>query len=367
MTSVLECTNKDPMMEIIAVGVSFKTTPIAVREEIYKKVTFEKLARLKDNNPNVLEMVLLSTCNRLEIYATCKNAHDAARILFPLLSSGRSGGKENVFQYIDLEAVRHVFRVAAGMDSLVVGESQVLRQILDAPKKSAGALSSDGVLNRLFSKAHSLGSEIRQSHAHGLDRSLGLSVAHFVERYFARQKSDEGLPSKPNILLVGSGKMIRVAASSFDRSKIGSLVVMARTTTQARSINGDDFVDISELSRVARGGSIDAILVATSADSYLISRKDLAPVGAESVDAAASAGAPYSKPLLIIDISFPRNVDPDVRGLENVTLYDLDDLGCDREFNAEAESYPGAAESGSFAEALITFKAHEFISWMNQK
>ncbi|MDG6923965.1 MAG: glutamyl-tRNA reductase [Nitrososphaerota archaeon] len=354
--------SKDSTLEIIAVGVSFKTAPIAVREEISKRITKENLVRLKEGNPNILELVLLSTCNRLEIYATCKDAYDVSRILYDLLSNGNTEENEYFYKFVGSKAVEHIFRVAAGLDSLVVGESQILQQIVEAPKKSADFVLSDGVLNRLFSKAHSLGSEIRESHMQGPNRSLSLSVVHFVERYF----SSERLSSRPNIMLVGSGKMIRVAASSFDRSKIGSLVVMARTNTQPHSITADDFVDISELSRRAKEGNIDVILVATSAKDYLISYKDLEQTYAGKTDAGTS-GSGSRKRLLIIDISFPRNVNPNVRSLESVVLYDLDDLDSDEEFRADVERFPVYGESTLLAESLIALRTNEFIAWMNQR
>ncbi|MGI0078537.1 MAG: glutamyl-tRNA reductase [Nitrososphaerales archaeon] len=339
------------------IGANFKTASIAAREDLARRITIEKLVhwRAKELGNGVTEIVLLSTCNRVEIYYASEDLEKAAGTLRSLFLLNKDPELDfKTYNYADSRAIEHLFEVSSGLDSLVIGEAQILSQVRDSCKLANERGLCGPALSKLFSKACSTGKEIREAYpkfTNGFRSSVSLSVIDLITDHYGNREL------KPNILLVGSGKMIKLAASSFDRRKLGRVVVAARRQP-LRELQADKIVQLSDLSRAIIEQDIDAVVTATSSDDFVLKPSDVEPFSRMG----------RSKELLIVDISVPRNVDPQISKLfHNVTLLNLDDL---RERiitpQDEASRFGEKASDLAAIRASITIRKHEFISWMKE-
>ncbi|HKW04169.1 MAG TPA: hypothetical protein VJN71_02605, partial [Nitrososphaerales archaeon] len=191
------------------IGTNFKIAQISAREQLARKITLEKLLRLRldEMEGGPTEIVLLSTCNRIEVYYASEEMEKTADILSACFtlpqSTKRSEENFGTYEYSDGRAIEHLFEVAAGLDSLVIGEAQILAQVREASKIANERGLCGPLLAKLFSKAYDAGREIRESYprfTNGFRNSVSLSVSDLISTHFEKKK--------PNILLIGSGKMI---------------------------------------------------------------------------------------------------------------------------------------------------------------
>ena len=216
------------------IGTNFKTSSIDHREKLKKIITDEYVKRFKEENTArfsaIQEIAVLSTCNRLEIYFVAKNLLSSVDIISGIFENGNistlsSKGQEfNKYEYHDQLAVEHINYVASGLDSLIIGEAQILTQIRQTLTLFQSKKMSGPIISKLFLKACATGKEIREQFpllTNGFNNSVSLSIANFIS-----QRSQGR--SNPNILLIGSGKMAKLAIASFDRLKLGRIVVASR-------------------------------------------------------------------------------------------------------------------------------------------
>lgn len=290
-----------PTYSLGVIGTSFKTSSIESREKLAKHVTLEGITRLMKQESGLVssEIVLLSTCNRIEIYYY-SDKNRVAKLLGRLL-----GTESENYSITGDHAAKHLFEVAAGLDSLVIGETQILSQVREASRTSLDRGSSSEVLSRLFSKAYDTAKAVRSENprfSDGLNRSVSHAVLDLISRGYNAKR--------PNLLLIGSGKMIRLAVSAIDKARIGNVVLAARRKPTG-NLDADSFVGIADIHKTITDSKIDVIITATSADDYILLPEHLGGI---------------SKPLLVLDISVPRNVDPRISELRGVTLLNLDDL-----------------------------------------
>jgi glutamyl-tRNA reductase len=348
-------------MRVGLVGVNFKTAPIAVREKLAKRITIEALEKLREQDAtaaeNGTEMLLLSTCNRFEVYFSSRNLDSTRRPVVGLFATSDHHDIDSqhhnyqIYQHVDERAIEHICNVASGLDSLVVGEAQILSQVRDAHNLARQRKLSGPIIAKLASKACDTGREVRDSYpafTNGSQNSVSLSVAKLVSDYF-------GAGKRPNILLVGSGKMIRLALRSFDRDKLGRIIVAARKKS-SEGIESHRFAELFELPRLLVEEHIDAIVTATSSEDYIITDKELEPFAiAKTKD----------RHLLIVDMSVPRNVDPRVAQIfPNVRLLNLDDL-------KEKVGTPMAGVEGekqlAEIQSMIRARSKEFMQWLRER
>jgi glutamyl-tRNA reductase len=352
----------DSSIKIGVVGASFKETSIETREKLTKNVTFEVLGQFKKDNEELfkddyLEIVLLSTCNRTEIYFASPNLPVARNICSKILGTGMPvNSKLHAYEYLGEEAAAHLCYVASGLDSLVAGEAQILYQVRGAARTSKDLKLSGQVLSKLFLKAYSTGKEVRQRHTlltNGFKNSISLSVANLITDYFRDR------PNPPNVLIVGSGKMAKLADSSFDRERLGRLIVASRRISVG-GIKADRLIQISEIGEALVGEDIDVLIGATSSPDYVVTPEIIKRyVGSSKM----------SKELLIIDISIPRSIDPAVHSeFPSIRLINLDDLkGKVTGFEAESVKSPEVAAELRSARRLIESKSAEFMNWLDER
>jgi glutamyl-tRNA reductase len=302
-------------MNILLLGLSYKNTPIEIREKIFfrEEELKEALDRLMKDDL-IKEGVILSTCNRTEIYVVAKDIDGGLNYLkrFFLESSNLELEIERYFYHkIDIEAINHLLRVVSGLDSMVLGEPQILGQVKKAYSIALENKATSFVFNYLFQKIVNIGKKIRT------DTSIGkgsLSISYAAVQ-LAKKIFDD--LSQKKVLLIGVGKMGEILIKHLKELKIKELWIMNRNFQKAEEVakryNGLPF-DISLLYEYLPFA--DIVIVSTNSPSYVIKKDEF--------KYALTEGKNF--PIFFIDISVPRNIDPSINSLQGIILYDIDDL-----------------------------------------
>jgi len=332
---------------IVVVGVSHRTAPLDVREALaFPKEDLPGILKRLREELHAEEVMILSTCNRVELYGrvTEPAAVEEASQRFAA-SRGRTredlGGA--LYHLTGDEAVRHAFRVAASLDSMVIGEPQILGQVKEAYHIAEGAGTLGSMLNALRNR--SLASAKRARTETGIGHNA-VSVS-YVAVELARKIFGEMKDRK--VLLVGAGKMSELAAKHLVRQGALATVLggrrFARAEELAAALGGRAMPFESLRDELARA---DIAISGTGAPGVVIHREDV----------VAACQARHRRPLFLIDIAVPRDVDSSVRDLEGVFLYDLDDLKAVADANMRERRKQAAA-----AEALVEREVREFLDW----
>jgi glutamyl-tRNA reductase len=313
-----------PQERLLAVGVSHRHAPLELRERLYLADGHAvELAR-------ELGAVVLSTCNRTEIYV---EGGDPAVARSELERQSGLQLEDVLAMWQDDEAVEHLFRVAAGLDSLVPGEAQILGQVRLAYEAALGAGATSPVLNRLFEDALHTGKRVRtEAKLAEMPESVAASAVDLAERELG---SLEG----KRALLFGAGRMSELAARDL-RSRKAEVVISSRTLESAQELT----------ERVGgRAAPFDAVAVElTDADLVLSATRCPYPI------LHAEAVQPRTKPLVLVDIAVPRDLDPAIGELDGCTLYDIDALG---------GGLVGREEDVREAERIVAEAAARFAEW----
>lgn len=335
-------------MGLVLIGISHNTAPVALRERLsVADDRLEAVLRRVSALPDVAEAVVLSTCNRVEIYA--RPAEDRPRTIAALrgfvddLWPGVPVGGA-LYEHAGAEAVRHLFRVAAGLDSLVLGETQVLGQVKSAYRFAHAVGTTGKVTNVLFQRALYVGKQVRvRTDISQGGSSVGNVAVQLAEKIFGSLKGRR-------VTLVGAGKMAEITARHLLSQKAGKLTILNRTVENAQAL-------AAALNGRAR--PLDAL-----DDELLFSDIAIFSAATDRSIADAARIAPLmerrrQQSLYIIDIAVPRNVNADVHRLDNVYVYDIDDLRSIVDENLEKRR--GALED---AGRLVDGWAREFHEWI---
>ncbi len=301
---------------IIVVGVNHKSAPIEIREKLAFSVRKlnESLKNL-DRHPLISENIILSTCNRVEIYAKVEDIENGIMSLKKFFADYHEIPMQELDQhfytYINQETIEHLFSVSSSLDSMIVGEPQILGQVKDAYIAAKDQKATGIILSQLFERSFSVAKKVRSETAIA-EKAVSVSFAA-VE---LAKKIFDDLKDKV-VLLIGAGEMSELAAKHLLASGVNSILVSSRKFERAlelaRSLKGsairfENFAD--ELIRT------DIVISSTSAP-YSIIRKDV-------VEKAIHKRK--NKPMFFIDIAVPRDVEPEVNDIENIYLYNIDDL-----------------------------------------
>ena len=318
---------------LLAVGVSHRHAPLEVRERLFLADghAVELAAELARDG---LEAVVLSTCNRTEVYLFGGDA-DRARAELERHSGLELG--DMLATWEEADAVEHLFRVSAGLDSLVPGEAQILGQVRHAYDAALTAGATGPVLNRLFEEALRAGKRVRtEARLAELPESVAASAVELAERTLG------GLECR-RALLFGAGKMSELAALDL-KARGAEVVVSSRTLESAEEL----------ADRVGgRAAAFDAVAVElTDADLVLSATRCPYPI------LHAEAVQPRTKPLVLVDVAVPRDLDPAIGELEGCTLFDIDALG---------EGLVGREEDVREAEEIVAEEAVRFAEWRQSR
>jgi len=335
---------------LVLVGVNHKTTPVEIREKLaFTQVKIEASLSQLVSSPEIIENIILSTCNRVEIYARVENTDRGIQLLQDFICDYHGISRGNLDQYFysycDNQAVEHLFRVSSSLDSMVLGEAQILGQVKDAYSIARSFSSTGMVLNQLFEKAFNVAKKVREETGIS-ERGVSISSAA-VE---LAKKIFEDLENH-SVMLVGTGEMAELAAKHLISYGVKTVYVASRTYERAaalaKSLNGCalDFESFKEEMYRA-----DIIITSTAAPTFIVNE--------EMISAAIQKRK--NKPIFLIDIAVPRDIAPEVNELENVYLYDIDDL--QNVVNANMEERQKEAES---AMEIINQEVTKFNYWFS--
>jgi len=303
-------------MKLLITGVSHKTAPVEIRERLAfrPELLEDALADLRGRE-GVAEAVILSTCNRVEITVTTDDRCNPQAIVDAFLADRKMIDADtlerHLYRHEGRDAIHHIFRVAASLDSMVVGEPQILGQLKTAyaSAKHCGALCGwlDGLLSRSFSVAKRVRSET------GIGQmavSVSYAAVELARKIF-------GSLSGRTIMIVGAGKMSELAARHLRRSGASHVFVTNRTHERAVEMAAMFQGTPVEYTRfVSMLPEVDIVVTSSGAPHYILHKEEMQRVIA----------ARRNKPMFLIDIAVPRNIEPSVNQLDNIFLYDIDDL-----------------------------------------
>jgi glutamyl-tRNA reductase len=303
-------------MRLLVTGVSHKTAPVEVRECLaFPEADLPEALRSLKSRAGVSEACILSTCNRVEITVTTDDLADPQALVDEFLRESRVAAAASMEPYLyrheGQNAIHHLFRVASSLDSMVVGEPQILGQLKNAygVAKTQGALCGwlEGLLERAFSVAKRVRSET------GIGQmavSVSYAAVELARKIF-------GSLNNRTVMIAGAGKMSELAARHLRRSGAAHVFVTNRTQERAVEMAKLFHGTPVEYSRfLALLPEVDILIASSGAPHYILRKDEMQRV----------IGARRNKPMFLIDIAVPRNIDPSVNDLDNVFLYDIDDL-----------------------------------------
>jgi len=334
-------------VRVVVLGMNHRSAPLELRERLAVE-DVEPLLRKLVAGDDIDEAVLFSTCNRVEVVALTRQLEGARHRLHhffrrELAGEAPAGIEAHLYEHLDGDAMCHVLRVASSLDSMVVGEPQILGQTKEAWRRAAECGASGPVLGRLFQHAFATAKRVR-SETRIAERPVSVaSVAVDLARQIF-----EDLEAK-QALLIGAGEMIELALGKLKSEGLEQVAVANRTPERAAQLAaelGASAHGLDELPTLLRDA--DVVLTSIGSEGPLLDRAGVS---------AALADRPH-RPLFVIDIGVPRNVDSEVNRIENVYLYDIDDLAALASENAAQRRQETAR-----AETIVAEQQQRFDGW----
>ena len=339
-------------MHLILVGLSHRTAPVELRERLdFQARGVEAALRALAARRIVREAVVLSTCNRAEVYAA-SDAPDALGEVTAFVGDfhGVPGAdvQPHLYDRRDLDVARHLFRVSAGLDSLVVVEPQILGQVKDAHAASAAAQTVGPVLNRLFHSSFGVGKRVRSETALGAGAvSVSYAAVSLARKIF-------GDLSGHHVLVVGAGEMGKLTARHMRSQGAHRVTIVSRTLANAArtaaAIGGASAAPWEDLDRALAAS--DIVISATGAAAPILTKARI----------ELAIRARRNRPLFVIDIAMPRDVEPAAGELEQVFLYNIDDLEA-----TVRENLARRASEVDRAEAIVVEEVERFGAWLKSR
>lgn len=328
-------------MAILACGINHKTAPVALRERV--AFPSEKIALyLHDlqTQDNITEAVILSTCNRSELYCVTDDDQKILDWFCRQHQITRQALEPIMYFYHDEQAVQHIMQVACGLDSMVLGESEILGQMKEAFSESCAAGMAGPTFNRLFQQVFAVAKEVRTNTAIG---ACPVSVSSAAVNFIKQQS--HSLADK-TLLLVGAGLTIELVLRHLKNESLPRIVIANRSLDNALALTqkySGHAIDFQQLATALH--SADIVITATGGTLPII-HKDMLQS--------------RTQPLLMLDIAVPRDIDSNVLQHPHVRLYSIDDLKSAIQHNLRGREH--AAEK---AHEVIKQKSHEFMTWLN--
>lgn len=333
---------------IFTLGINHHSAPLAIRERVafHAESLPQALAHLVEAKP-VREAAILSTCNRMELYCSTDTPEAASEWLAEYHRVERAQLQPYLYTYQQPEAVRHAFRVASGLDSMVIGEPQILGQMKDAVRvaEEAGTLGTH--LHKLFQRSFAVAKEVRSTTAIGANIvSMAAAGVHLAERIF------ESIGSQ-RLLFIGAGEMIELCATHFAARNPKQVTIANRTVERAQALAdrfGGTAVRLDQLGEILP--QFDIVVSCTASPLPII--------GLGMVERAVKARR--HRPMFMVDLAVPRDIEVEVGELDDVFLYTVDDLA--QVVESGLESRQAAVVQ---AEAIIAARVEHFLGWLESR
>ncbi|MGH8093849.1 MAG: glutamyl-tRNA reductase [Chthoniobacterales bacterium] len=330
-------------MNLFCVGISHHTANVETRERFAGHAAIDRVLR---EEAGCAEALLLTTCNRVEVYAAADQAVPTARIAHCLLANGMQPLEDEVdvfYRYEALCCVQHLFRVASGLDSMVIGETEILGQAKKAYAAARESGAAGPYLHRLFQRAFRVAKQVR-THT-GISRgavSVGSVAVDLAEQIFGHFETRK-------VLLLGAGEASERTARALLKRGVGDIRVTNRSPERAQALAAlicGRAVPMEDWETHCR--EVDIIISSTAAPSPIVTRENLEPLLHDRLD----------RPLFIIDIAVPRDVAPEVNAMEGVFLYDIDSLQ-----SIAQQSLALRREQIAAGEEIIEGHLNDFSGW----
>jgi glutamyl-tRNA reductase len=332
-------------MKLLLTGLSHKTAPVHLREKMAIPETGLADALHELQNMGASEAVILSTCNRVEIAVTSPDHAEPGEIVNRFMEAWQGSASAfdgHIYRLESREAIQHVFRVAASLDSMVVGEPQILGQLKSAyaVAKAEGAVG--GLLETVLTRAFGVAKRVRTETGVGqMAVSVSYAAVELARKIFGSLQGH-------TVMIIGSGKMGELAAKHLHRSGAKRIIVTNRTWERAQEMAAVFSGHAIEYGRFASMlPEVDIVIASSGAPHYILNRDDMQRV----------IVARRNKPMFLIDIAVPRNIDPSVNDIEGVFLYDVDDL--EGVVNANLQE---RTKQAAHAETIVTDEVERMMS-----
>ncbi|GIK26728.1 MAG: glutamyl-tRNA reductase [Betaproteobacteria bacterium] len=335
-------------MQLYALGLNHHTAPLAVREQVaFDPLRLPQALVELTHGREVREAAILSTCNRTELYCAAEAPEAAAQ----WLAEYHRLQPQNISPYLytlpSRDAVRHMFRVASGLDSMVLGEPQILGQMKQAARVAENAGTLGTLLHKLFQKTFAVAKEVRSTTAIGANIvSMAAATVHLAERIFENV-------AEQKVLFIGAGEMVELCAAHFAAQQPKRVTVANRTLERGAALAarfGGDAMRLDEIGE--RLAEYDVIVSCTASPLPII--------GLGMAERAIKARR--HRPMVMVDLAVPRDIEPEIAQLDDVFLYTLDDLGVIVESGLESRE-----KAVVEAEAIITSRVDGFLHWLEAR
>ncbi len=335
-------------MNIILIGMNHKTAPLEIRERLSLSCgdDINHLAEIM-NIPEIKEGLYLATCNRVEVLANTADSEGAVgRLRDFIFHHGNLSAEEMnkcLYLHHDHEAVRHLFRVASSIDSMVMGEPQILGQIKDAFRTAVDHNATGVILNKILHHAFRVAKRVRSETGIANNAvSVSFAAVELAKKIF-------GAIEERNVLLIGAGEMSELAAKHLISRRVGKIFITNRTYARAVKMAEDVHGTAIEFDRLPEKlHEVDIVITSTGAPGYV-----LTPPMIE-----ASIRRRKNRLLFLIDIAVPRDIDPAVGEIDNVYLYNIDDLQDIVDSNLKSRN-----KEAEKAETIIDEEVTRYLEW----
>jgi glutamyl-tRNA reductase len=332
-------------MSLYALGLNHRTAPLDVRETIaFQPDAMGHALRDLLGQPKVKEAAILSTCNRTELYIRGSEPEPVVRWLEKFHHAAKDSLSPYIYTLPREQAITHAFRVASGLDSMILGEPQILGQMKQAVRQAEAAGTLGLVLNRLFQRTFAVAKDVRTNTDIGsASISMAAASVKLAERIFPSI-------SGQRLLLIGAGEMIELTATHFAAKKPRSIMIANRTLERGKELAarfGADAITLNEVPE--RLHEFDIVVTCTASSLPILGKGLLERV----VKARRHA------PVFIVDLAVPRDVEPEAGDLDDVFLYSVDDLS-----NVVKDNLNIRRESVAQAEQMIATQAESFLRWL---
>lgn len=338
-------------MAILCMGLNHTTAPVGIREKLaLAGASLEEAMRWLRGQPGIGEALVISTCNRVEFYLTTPDGAEVARrtirrMYREIFSLGEDAWEDCMFRHEQEDAITHLFRVVSGMDSMVVGETQIAGQVKEAYRLAVRNETVGPYLNSLMHRSFAAAKRVRTETELGHRAVSVSSVAVELARKIFGDLRER------RVLLAGAGEMAGLTARHLAKQGVEDLLVVSRTLERARALASSVGGRALALDRMPEAlPSIDILICSTASPTYLLEEGKMREV----------MRLRRKRPVFAIDISVPRNIDPAVGDLENVYLYDMDDLQ-----NVLRANLAERGKELEKAEAIIRREVRRFLDRMN--
>jgi glutamyl-tRNA reductase len=340
-------------MHLLLLGISHKSAPVELRERLdFQTRGLESALRRLSDRGSLSEVVVLSTCNRAELYAACEELDGARGELVGFLSQYHGVRVDEVmphlYDLVDLDAARHLFRVAAGLDSLVVGEPQILGQVKEAHSAASNTRAAGPILNRLFHSSFGVGKRVRTETGVGSGAvSISFAAVSLARKIFGDLKGR-------TVLVIGAGEMGKLTARHMKSQGVQQVTILSRSMAHAaktaEAIGGASAAPWDEMD--AALSASDIVITATGAAAPILTKAHVEAV----------MRTRRHRPLFIIDIAMPRDVEAAAGEIEQVFLYNIDDLQA-----TVRESLARRASEVARAETIVGEEVDRFAGWLRSR